>query len=63
MRVECRPRCVITNREIRTEALLEEALDEVVESALENGVAPATVAATLREQADRVESPDEDVEG
>jgi hypothetical protein len=45
---------VITNREIQSEALLEEALGEVAESALANGIGAETVAETLRDHADRV---------
>jgi hypothetical protein len=42
---------VITNREIRDEDLLDEALDEVTTSAVDNGVAREAVAAALREHA------------
>jgi len=42
---------VITNREIRNERLLDEALQEVTESALANDVDGDRVAATLRERA------------
>jgi hypothetical protein len=47
---------VITNREIRNEDLLDEALDEVVGSAVENGVDPERVAARLRQRAKAVET-------
>jgi hypothetical protein len=47
---------VITNREIRSEDLLDEALDEVVGSAVENGVDPEHVAERLRQRAEAVES-------
>jgi hypothetical protein len=53
---------VITNREITDEALLREALDEIVESARENGVREARLAAALREHADAVEAPGESAE-
>ena len=46
---------MITNREIRNADLLEEALDEVVESAVENGVGRERVVAALRERAEAVE--------
>jgi hypothetical protein len=46
---------VITNREIRSADLLDEALDEVVESAVENDVGRERVAAALRERAEAVE--------
>jgi len=46
---------MITNREIGNGDLLEEALDEVVESAVENGVGRDRVAAALRERAEAVE--------
>ena len=46
---------MITNCEIRNADLLEEALDEVVDSAVENGVGRERVAAALRERAEAVE--------
>jgi hypothetical protein len=51
---------VITNREISSEALLEEALDEVTESATTNGLSRSTVAAVLRAHADQIESGDDE---
>jgi len=47
---------VITNRDIRSAALLDEALGEVVESAVENDVARARIATALRERAEAVEA-------
>lgn len=49
---------MIINREIRSERLLEDALEEMTESALSNGLGAATVASTLRERADAVEERD-----
>jgi hypothetical protein len=45
---------MITNREIQSEALLEEALDEVAASALANGIDAEELAALLGDYADRV---------
>ncbi|WP_435065008.1 hypothetical protein [Halobaculum sp. EA56] len=47
---------MITNREIASERLLDEALAEVAESARENGLPEGTVATALRERAAAVES-------
>lgn len=46
---------MITNREIRSADLLDEALTEVVESATENGVKRERIATALRERAEAVE--------
>jgi hypothetical protein len=46
---------VITNREIRSADLLDEALVEVVESAVENDVERARIATALRERAEALE--------
>ncbi|MFB6301631.1 MAG: hypothetical protein ABEH78_02035 [Haloferacaceae archaeon] len=46
---------MITNREIRSERLLEDALGEVTESALANDIGAETVASTLRDRAEAVE--------
>ncbi|WP_277552446.1 hypothetical protein [Halobaculum limi] len=46
---------MITNREIASERLLGEALDEVIESARENGFDDATLAAALHERAATLE--------
>ncbi|MFC6785720.1 hypothetical protein ACFQFH_07345 [Halobaculum halobium] len=51
---------MITNREISSRALLEEALDELVESARENDVADAELAAALRAQAEKLAASDGD---
>jgi hypothetical protein len=48
---------MITNREIKSEALLAEALAEVVESARENDVGDETIAEALRERAATVSAP------
>jgi hypothetical protein len=45
---------MITNREIKSEALLDEALTEIVESARENDISDQTVAETLSATADAV---------
>lgn len=42
---------MITNRDIQTVALFDEALDEVIESAQESGVADAALAEALRSHA------------
>lgn len=42
---------MITNRDIQTVELFDQALDEVVESAQENGVGDAALAETLRAHA------------
>jgi hypothetical protein len=47
---------VITNREIRSADLLDEALVEVVESAVENGVERERIATALRQRAESVEA-------
>ncbi|UIO98995.1 hypothetical protein Hbl1158_10660 [Halobaculum sp. CBA1158] len=47
---------MITNREISSHRLLDEALEEVVESASENGLPADDIATALRERADEVES-------
>ncbi|MEF8818760.1 MAG: hypothetical protein V5A31_09270 [Haloferacaceae archaeon] len=47
---------MITNREIKSVGLLDEALAEVVESAVENGVERERIAAALRERAEAVET-------
>ncbi|MXR42313.1 hypothetical protein GRX01_13320 [Halobaculum sp. WSA2] len=44
---------MITNREIASRELLDEALDELVDSARENGVADDEIAAALRVRATR----------
>ena len=44
---------MITNREIASRELLDEALDELVDSARENGVADDEIAAALRARATR----------
>lgn len=54
MRPATRSGGVITNREIRDEALLAEVLDEVVESARANGIGDERLAAVLRERAARI---------
>jgi hypothetical protein len=51
---------MITNREIKSEALLAEALTEVVESARENDVDEETIAEALRERAAAVAEPADD---
>jgi hypothetical protein len=45
---------MITNREIKTEALLEEALTEIVESARENDIADETLTEALSDTAEAV---------
>jgi ribosome-binding protein aMBF1 (putative translation factor) len=47
---------MITNREIKSEALLEEAVTEIVESARENDISDRTLAATLSETAEALAS-------
>jgi ribosome-binding protein aMBF1 (putative translation factor) len=47
---------MITNREIKSEALLEEALTEIVESARENGISDEVLTAALSETAEAVAS-------
>jgi hypothetical protein len=47
---------MITNREIKTEALLEEALTEIVESARENDIADETLTEALSDTAEAVAS-------
>ncbi len=47
---------MITNREIRSVNLLDDALAEVVESAVENDLERERIAAALREHAETVES-------
>jgi hypothetical protein len=46
---------VITNRDVTTEDLLSKALEEVVESARENGVPEAVIAENLYEHAAEVD--------
>ncbi|SHH63856.1 hypothetical protein [Halobaculum gomorrense] len=46
---------MITNRDISSRALLEEALDELVESASENGVSDEVLAEALRVRASEVD--------
>jgi hypothetical protein len=45
---------MITNREIKSEALLDEALTEIVESARENDISDQTLAETLFDTAEAV---------
>lgn len=45
---------MITNREIKSEALLDEALTEIVESARENGISDQRLAETLSDTAEAV---------
>jgi hypothetical protein len=45
---------MITNREIRSEALLNEALTEIVESARENDISDQTLTETLFDTAEAV---------
>lgn len=45
---------MITNREIKSEALLDEALIEIVESARENDISEQTLAETLFDTAEAV---------
>lgn len=47
---------MITNREIKSEALLEEALTEIVESARENDISDETLAAALFDTGEAVEN-------
>ena len=47
---------MITNREIKSEALLEEALTEIVESARENDISDEVLAAALSDTAEAVAS-------
>jgi hypothetical protein len=47
---------MITNREIKSEALLEEALTEIVESARENDIADETLTEALSDTAEAVAS-------
>lgn len=46
---------MITNRDIQTAALFDQALDEVIESAQENGVSDAALAESLRSHAAALE--------
>ncbi|WP_089697994.1 hypothetical protein [Halogranum gelatinilyticum] len=50
---------MITNRNIETVALFEDALDEVIESARESGVDDDELAAAIRARAARLDSVDE----
>jgi hypothetical protein len=47
---------MITNRDIRTVALFDEALDEVIESAQESGVSNTALAESLRSHAADLET-------
>lgn len=49
---------VITNREISSEKLLAEAVEEIVESARKNDVSDEQIAAELRERASALADPE-----